>query len=94
MSKHKSNIETKDLYENKVDRAFLLPKHKPITYKNTASKQALESKILSKKDYKYAQEVFLQIMLCVHHAGSHDYSVCTPASNTGLERGSKTSSTP
>ena len=40
---------------------FLLPEKKPITYKTIASKAAQESKVLSKKDYSYAKEVFLNI---------------------------------
>jgi len=40
---------------------FLLPEKKPITYKAVVSKEAQESKVLSKKDYSYAKEVFLNI---------------------------------
>ena len=40
---------------------FLLPEKKPVTYKTIASKAALESKVLSKKDYAYAKEVFTNI---------------------------------
>ena len=40
---------------------FLLPEKKPITYKAVVSKEAQESKVLSKKDYSYAKEVFLSI---------------------------------
>ena len=40
---------------------FLLPEKKPITYKSIASKEAIESKVLNKKDYSYAKEVFLNI---------------------------------
>ena len=40
---------------------FLLPEKKPITYKTIASKEAQESKVLSKKDYSYAKEVFFNI---------------------------------
>ena len=40
---------------------FLLPEKKPITYKKAESKESIESTILSKKDYAYAKEVFLNI---------------------------------
>ena len=48
------NIETTEI-------VFLLPKKKPVTYKTIASKEALESKVLSKKDYAYAKEIFINI---------------------------------
>ena len=49
---------SKDL---KVKTDFLLPEKKPITYKKTVSKEAIDSKVLSKKDYGYAKQVFLNI---------------------------------
>tara|TARA_Y100000590_G_scaffold116754_1_gene133252 strand:+ start:1875 stop:4202 length:2328 start_codon:yes stop_codon:yes gene_type:complete len=57
----KKEIISSELVEKKIKTTFLLPEKKPITYKKVSAKQAAESKILSKKDYKYAQEVFLSI---------------------------------
>ena len=45
----------------KIETVFLLPEKKPITYKTIVLKEAQESKILNKKDYNYAKEVFLNI---------------------------------
>ncbi len=50
-----------NLVEEKVESSFVFPEKKPVTYKKTESKQAPESAILSKKDYEYAKEVFLNI---------------------------------
>ena len=52
---------SKDLINVKVDSIYILPEKKPVTYKKTASKEAMESSVLSKKDYGYAKEVFLNI---------------------------------
>ena len=49
------------LVKDNIKTTFLLPKKKPVTYKKIVSKQASESAILSKKDYTYAKEVFLNI---------------------------------
>jgi len=49
------------LVEKKIETDFVLPEKKPLTYKKVLSKQAPESSILSKKDYAYAKEVFLNI---------------------------------
>ena len=57
----KKETISSELVEKKIKTTFLLPEKKPITYKKVSTKQAAESKILSKKDYKYAQEVFLNI---------------------------------
>ena len=38
-----------------------MPEKKPITYKKTTTKVEEKSQILSKKDYAYAQEIFLNI---------------------------------
>ena len=51
----------KKLYNEQLVTEFLLPEKKPITYKSIASKEAIESKVLNKKDYSYAKEVFLNI---------------------------------
>ena len=53
----KKPIEEK-LVKNIIDSNIILPLKKPITYKKTLNKQEPESKILSKKDYEYAKEVF------------------------------------
>ncbi len=47
--------------EKKIDGAFLLPVKKPLTYKKIVTKEAKKSKILSKKDYEYAKEIFENI---------------------------------
>ena len=52
---------TKISNNEQVLTEFLLPEKKPITYKTIVSKEAEESKVLSKKDYSYAKEVFLNI---------------------------------
>ncbi len=52
---------TKTSKNEQLVTEFLLPEKKPITYKPIASKEAQESKVLSKKDYSYAKEVFLNI---------------------------------
>ena len=57
----KDRVVLNKLEDNKIKTTFLLPEKKPITYKKVSSKEALESKILSKKDYNYAKEVFLNI---------------------------------
>ncbi len=54
-----SDIEK--LTNTKIDIAFILPKKKPITYKETFKKEAVVSEVLSKKDYEYAKQVFLKI---------------------------------
>ena len=46
---------------NQPSKDFLLPEKKPITYKKVVLKEAKESKVLAKKDYTYAKEVFLLI---------------------------------
>ena len=51
----------KKLYNEQLVTEFLLPEKKPITYKSVVSKEAIESKVLNKKDYSYAKEVFLNI---------------------------------
>ena len=51
----------KKLYNEQLVTEFLLPEKKPITYKSIVSKEAIESKVLNKKDYSYAKEVFLNI---------------------------------
>ncbi len=56
----KKSIPKKQHNEQLVTE-FLLPEKKPITYKTVVSKEAQESKILNKKDYSYAKEVFLNI---------------------------------
>ncbi len=57
----KDRVVLNKLEDNKIKTTFLLPEKKPITYKKVSSKEALESKVLSKKDYNYAKEVFLNI---------------------------------
>ncbi len=52
---------SKDLLNVTIDSIYILPEKKPVTYKKTASKEAVESSVLSKKDYGYAKEVFLNI---------------------------------
>ncbi len=59
-SKEKKIILSSSL-EKKIDGTFLLPVKKPITYKKIITKQAEKSKILSKKDYKYAKAIFTNI---------------------------------
>ncbi|OUW48408.1 MAG: lytic transglycosylase [Candidatus Pelagibacter sp. TMED196] len=54
-------IIPKNSNNEQVVTKFLLPEKKPITYKTIASKEAQESKVLSKKDYSYAKEVFFNI---------------------------------
>jgi len=57
----KNEVVSSDSVVKKVEIDFLLPEKKPITYKKTSSKQAVESVVLSKKDYGYAKEIFLNI---------------------------------
>ena len=57
----KQEVASLDLSEKKHENTFVLPEKKPISYKQTYSKQAAESTVLSKKDYGYAKEVFLNI---------------------------------
>ena len=59
-SEENKPIEEK-LVKNIIDSNIILPLKKPITYKKILNKQEPESKILSKKDYEYAKEVFLYI---------------------------------
>ena len=44
--------------EENIYKSFLLPEKKPVTYKKLSEKQADKSKILSKRDYAIAKEVF------------------------------------
>ncbi len=57
----RKDLVSSSIKEEKLSTKFLLPEKKPITYKETPAKQAFESSILSKKDYGYAKEVFLNI---------------------------------
>ena len=64
----KIKIKTKEekislttVFQKNGDGTYLLPEKKPITYKKTTTKVAEKSQILSKKDYAYAQEIFLNI---------------------------------
>ena len=50
-----------ELAKDQIITFFLLPERKPITYKTVEIKEAQESRVLSKKDYSYAKEVFLNI---------------------------------
>ena len=59
--KKKIEADVYKLTDNKILEQFILPEKKPITFKKTAAKEALESAVLSKKDYGYAKEVFLNI---------------------------------
>ncbi len=56
----KKEVSSENVVEN-ISNTFLLPEKKPITYKQVKSKESVESSILSKKDYSYAKEVFLNI---------------------------------
>ena len=60
IEKQKKNIEDNPGIKI-VKSDFLLPEKKPITYKASSGKEAAESVILSKKDYGYAKEIFLNI---------------------------------
>tara|TARA_Y100001970_G_scaffold207614_1_gene252988 strand:+ start:3576 stop:5888 length:2313 start_codon:yes stop_codon:yes gene_type:complete len=57
----KEKVASSNLDEVKIESTFMLPQKKPVTYKKTVSKQAEVSSVLSKKDYAYAKEVFLNI---------------------------------
>tara|TARA_Y100000590_G_scaffold289130_1_gene325512 strand:- start:250 stop:2535 length:2286 start_codon:yes stop_codon:yes gene_type:complete len=57
----KKKVDSTHIFVKKSDGSYLLPEKKPVTYKKTSSKQADESQILSKKDYAYAKEIFLNI---------------------------------
>jgi len=57
----KERVVSTKIFEKNVDGTYLLPEKKPITYKKASSKAAEKSKILSKKDYAYAKEVFSNI---------------------------------
>ena len=57
----KKEVASSNQIKEKIENTFTLPRKKPVTYKKTASKQAPESAVLSKKDYNYAKEVFLNI---------------------------------
>ncbi len=54
-------VASSNLVKEKIESSFVFPEKKPVTYKKTANKEALESVVLSKKDYAYAKEVFLNI---------------------------------
>ncbi len=57
----KEKVASSNLVDIENKKSFVFPEKKPVTYQKTLSKQALESVILSKKDYAYAKEVFLNI---------------------------------
>ena len=57
----KKEVVSSNLIKEKVESSFVFPERKPVTYKKTTSKEAPESVVLSKKDYKYAKEIFLNI---------------------------------
>jgi len=57
----KKELASLNLVEEKTESSFVFPEKKPIAYKKTVTKQAPESIVLSKKDYGYAKEVFLNI---------------------------------
>ena len=57
----KKKIVSTGTFEKKINGAFLLPVKKPITYKKIVTKEAEKSEILSKKDYRYAKEIFTNI---------------------------------
>ncbi len=57
----KKEVVTSDLVVNKIESKFLFPEKKPISYKKIVSKEEAVSSILSKKDYGYAKEIFLNI---------------------------------
>ena len=54
-------ISLTTVFPKNGDGTYLLPEKKPITYKKTTTKVEEKSQILSKKDYAYAQEIFLNI---------------------------------
>ena len=54
-------VASTQVFEKNGDGTYLLPEKKPITYKKTSSKPAEKSKVLSKKDYAYATEIFSSI---------------------------------
>ena len=64
---NKKNIKTNevilssDIFLQNIDGKYLLPEKKPITFKKTVFKQAETSKVLNKKDYEYAKEIFQNI---------------------------------
>ncbi len=57
----KKEVVSLNVAQDKTNISFIYPQKKPITYKKTKSKQAIESSVLSKKDYEYAKEIFLNI---------------------------------
>ncbi len=57
----KKEIDSVHVFAKKDDGSYLLPEKKPVTYKKTLSKEAEKSQVLSKKDYNYAKEIFLNI---------------------------------
>ena len=57
----KKEAVSSDVVEKKIKTDFVLPEKKPLSYKKVVSKESPESRVLSKKDYGYAKEVFLNI---------------------------------
>ena len=57
----KEEVVSLNLVDKENKNSFVFPEKKPVTYQATLSKEAPISAVLSKKDYTYAKEVFLNI---------------------------------